>query len=152
MQGWGVESLFRGGVVLILALTDFEEDPAGQNVYVSLTASVDAHPFSGTSDCVVLERDLLAFLRSAESLGQTCTGAAELRGGWGDSEYVQFTLGPRGSLGHLALRFMLREHQPDTDFRVQGTLHVEPQQLLDFASSVRQAVASRECTRCDLGR
>ena len=137
--------------MLVLGLTEFEEDPAGQNVYGSIDASVSAHPFAGASNSTLLERDLLMFLDAAESLGVTSTGRAELRGGWGESEYLKLSLEPRGSLGHIALHLVLREYQPDTDFRVQGTLQVEPQQLIDFARSVRAAVLAREPKRFELG-
>ena len=138
-------------MMLVLSLTEFEADPSGRDVYVSFDASVSARPFSGASNSTVHERDLLSFLDAAESLGRTSSGRAELRGGWGESEYVKFSLEPRGSLGHLALNVVLREYPPDTDFRVQGNLHVEPQQLIDFATSVRAAVLAREPKTFELG-
>src|SRR2546427_684512 len=116
--------------MLVLGLTGFEEHPSGRQVYVSLDASVSAHPFSGASSSTVHEADLLSFLDAAESLGRTSAGRAELRGGWGESEYLKISLEPRGSLGHIALHVSLREYQPNRDFRVQGILHVEPQQLI----------------------
>src|SRR5687768_3234767 len=137
--------------MLILSLTGFEADPSGRDVYVSFDASICARPFSGESNSTVHERELLSFLDAAESLGRTSSGRAELRGGWGESEYVKFLLEPRGSLGHLALHVVLREYAPDTNFRVQGNLHVEPQGLLDFVTLVRAAVLARETKTFELG-
>lgn len=136
--------------MLALTLTEFEADPSGEQLYVSLVVEVQAPPFAGASNCTVLGRDLSAFLEELQALGRTSSGSAGLVGGWGEREYLQLTLRPHGSLGHIALHLMLREYEPHTDFRVEGTLIVEPQQVIDFAASIRSALRSQTRERIEL--
>jgi hypothetical protein len=136
--------------VLVVTLTEFETDPSGEQVYVSMTLEVEAKPFTGASHCTVLGCDLAAFLDELDSLARTSKGEARMVGGWGEREYVQLTLRPHGSLGHIALHVMLREYQPDTDFRVEGTIVTEPQLLIEFSAALWSAFQAQELQRIEL--
>ena len=137
--------------MLAISLTAFDLDPSGEQVYVGLELVVEAVPFAGASDCTVHGQDLNVFLDDLEPLARTSQGKATLVGGWGDSEYVQLSLQPHGSLGHIELRVMLREHEPFSDFRVEGSLVVEPQALIDFTTKLRAALQAQEPVRLELG-
>ena len=136
--------------MLAVTLTEFETDPAGEQVYVSMTLEVEAKPFTGASHCTVLGRNLAAFVDELDLLARTSKGEARMVGGWGEREYVQLSLRPHGSLGHIALHIMLREYQPDTDFRVEGTLITEPQLLIEFSAALRSALQAQERQRIEL--
>lgn len=124
---------------LAITFTEYEKDPSGQDTYVSLELSVKSRPFAGRSNCVVLERDLIVFLDDLDELAASSEGGATLVGGWGESAYVRLQFRPRGSLGHLEASVMLREHQAESDFRVEGNLLRDPAQVGTFSARMRDA-------------
>jgi len=119
-------------------------------LFVSLELEVEAKPFRGASSCTVVGDDFSAFLDDLEPLAATSHGAANLSGGWGDSAYVSLKFSPHGSLGHIECQILLREHDPIANFRVEGSLVVEPQNLADFAASLRQCLQDQRTSRVEL--
>lgn len=130
--------------LLKLSVTEFERDPSGQTFYVSLTVRAAAGEFSGQSECVVLGRDLESFLAALEALAGTSQGEARLVGGWGDSEYVQLRFAPRGRLGHVAIRVLLRDHDSAADRRLEASFESEPQALARSCQQIRRALHSEQ--------
>ncbi len=135
--------------MLIVETTEFEDDPAGEHLYVSLYVELDASPFSGATKCIVRSRDLTRFLDELTSLAMTYKGTASLATGWGGTSLLELRLQPHGGLGHIALRVMIREHV-ESDSRVEATVVVEPQQLIEFAASLRGAIGMRVLKRISL--
>lgn len=150
MNGQPLGNGTLSGCSLQLNLAEFERDPSGQEVFVSLEVQANAGSFSGRSKCVVLQRDLASFLDDLEASVTSLEGEARLVGGWGESEYVQLRFTPSDSLGHIAIRVDLSDHDPEADLRFGGTFISEPQALERSCQQIRRALRSQQIGQIEL--
>lgn len=135
----------RAEYALELTLTEFDPDPSGSELYVSLDVEAKAGAFSGASFCIVARRDFAHFLDRLETLATTGVGEALLVGGWVSTEDVRFRAFSVGSRGLLGLQVVLGE-VPEHEHRSQfeAFFESEPQPILRLVSSLRAALAERK--------
>ena len=135
----------KSGKSLVLSISEFDSDPSGSTTWVTLDVEASSGFFSGASACILVERDLIAFLDAVDSVAETAKGEALLRGGWGSTEDVRLRVFPSDRRGHLAIHAILGE-VPDHErrSRLEVFFETEPQPLLRVTAALRLGTAERE--------
>lgn len=135
----------KSGKSFVLSLSEFDSEPSGATTFVTVEVEASSGSFSGSSACILAERDLIAFLNAADSVAETAKGEAVLRAGWGSTEDVRLRVFPSDPHGHLAIEAVLGE-VPDHDGRscLEVFFKTEPQSLLRVMAALRLAIAEHQ--------
>jgi hypothetical protein len=130
---------------LSFLLSDFEVDPSAVKTFVRLDVEAQTGSFSGASNCVLREQDLIAFLDGLTHLANAWQNDVELVGGWGKDEYVRIQLRPVGRRGHFQVRVVLSDYSRNLGHadRIEASFETEPASLLRFSDDLRCVLGER---------